>query len=432
MAMAAPLAPRAGCCIAWTAFATAVMGAALSLGCTELPAQTSRQLDAPRVRREPFERQYLLSGELVAERAIDLLAPEVGVRPLEIRQMVENGTRVAAGDILMAFDNSELAAGLEEERISVLSERTGLVTIESQTGATLAEAQFDLERRQADLEKARIDAAIPPELKSEEEYQRLQTELRKAESRLSDAQKALAAAQAIGGAQEKLQRLALGRSESELARLEQNISRLQIVAPTAGVALVGSNFREDRRWRVGDTAHPGARMVTLPDLSTMMVRARLYDVDDGVIEVGSPAVVILDPYPDTVIGARIRHIDPMALQWEERSSSRIFWVTVELKELDLERMRPGMSVKVIVARTGAAGGESGQPAAVGGGAAPDPLVVPRSSLDLDEAERPRLRLADGSWRDVELGPCDALRCVVERGVEEGTSLGWVGAAVSAR
>jgi hypothetical protein len=60
------------------------------------------------------------------------------------------------------------------------------------------------------------------------------------------------------------------------------------------------------------------------------------------------------------------------------------------------------------------------------------LVVPRSSLDLDQAERSRLLLDDGSWRDVELGPCDPLRCVVESGVEEGTRLGWVGAAAGAR
>ncbi|HEX2463127.1 MAG TPA: efflux RND transporter periplasmic adaptor subunit [Thermoanaerobaculia bacterium] len=431
MAMAAPSALLVGSCIARAAFAVVAVAAAWSLSCTELPAQTSRQVDVPRVRREPFERQYLLSGELVAERAIDLVAPDVGIRPLEVRQVVVNGTQVAAGDVLMAFDNSELAAGLEEQRIALLTARTGLVTTESQTGSRLAEAQFDLERRQADLQKARIDAAIPAELKSKEEYQRLQTELRKAESRLVDAEKALAAAKAIGGAQEQLQRLTLGRSETDLARLEQSISRLQIVAPTAGVALVANNQREGRRWRVGDPAYPGARMVTLPDLSTMIVRARLYDVDDGVIEAGSPAVVILDPYPDTVIGARIRHIDPMALQWEERSSSRIFWVTVELTELDLERMRPGMSVKVIVARPGTAEGESGQGAAAASGAPPDPLVVPRSSLKLDEAERPRLLLADGSWRDVELGPCDPLRCVVESGVEDGMRLGWVGAPVSA-
>ena len=416
MVMAAPPSPGVRCCIALGALAIAVFTAGATLSCNPLPSQSSRDAGVPQVRREAFEQQYVLSGELVAERAIDLLAPDVGIRPLEIRRMVETGTQIAAGDLLVAFDNSELAARLEQQRVDVLSARTGLVTTESQTGSTLAEAQFDLERRRAELEKARLDAAVPREIKSAEEYQRLQTELRKAENRLIDGERALAAASGVGGAQKQIQQLSLGRSQTELARLEQNISRLQIAAPTSGVVLVASNHRDGRPWRVGDQAYPGALMMTLPDLGTMIVRARLYDVDDGAIEPGAPAAVILDAYPDTVIGARVRHIDPMALPWQGKSSSRIFWVTVDLAQLDPERMRPGMSVRVIVA----------------GASAGDPLVVPRSSLDLEQAQRPRLLLADGSWREVELGPCDSLRCVVTSGVEDGTRLGWAGAEVSAR
>ncbi len=167
--------------------------------------------------------------------------------------------------------------------------------------------------------------------------------------------------------------------------------------------------------------YPGARVATLPDLGTLVVRARLFDVDDGLIEPGAPAAVILDPFPDTVIAARIRHVDPMALQWEKKSSSRIFWVTVDLDTLDLERMRPGMSAKVIVGRSES---DRDTPRHEASRDAVDPLVAPRSSLDLADPERPRLLLADGSWSEVKLGPCDPLRCVIEAGAEEGTRLAW--------
>jgi hypothetical protein len=155
----------------------------------------------------------------------------------------------------------------------------------------------------------------------------------------------------------------------------------------------------------------------------MIVRARLFDVDDGLIEAGSPAAVILDPFPDLVVGARIRHIDAMALQRESQSTNHVFWVTVDLLDLDLERMRPGTSAKVIVARRAA--GETGRGVAATGGTierATDPLVVPRASLDLTDPSKPRLLLADGSWRAV--GPCDPLRCVLDGGAEEGMQLGW--------
>ena len=170
--------------------------------------------------------------------------------------------------------------------------------------------------------------------------------------------------------------------------------------------------------------------MTLPDLETMIVRARLYDVDDGLIEAGAPAAVILDPFPDTVIGARVRHVDPMALQRERKSSSRIFWVTVELAELDLERMRPGMSVKVIVATPRVR--RVARRAARRLGTPRLRWWLPARASTSRTRERPRLLLADGSWREVELGPCDSLRCVIESGVEEGTRLGWAGGRRSAR
>jgi hypothetical protein len=159
----------------------------------------------------------------------------------------------------------------------------------------------------------------------------------------------------------------------------------------------------------------------------MIVRARLFDVDDGVIEPGAPAAVILDAFPELVVGARIRHVDPMALERDSGSTTRIFWVTVDLLELDAERMRPGMSAKIVVERRAAGGGERRSDGGTRPDAAVDPLVVPRSSLDLADPAKPRVLLASGSWRDVALGPCDPLRCVVEAGVEEGERLGRAGA-----
>jgi hypothetical protein len=52
-----------------------------------------------------------------------------------------------------------------------------------------------------------------------------------------------------------------------------------------------------------------------------------------------------------------------------------------------------------------------------GTAAHAALVVPRGAVVF--GERPGVRLADGEVREVTLGPCDAQRCAIERGVAEG-------------
>jgi multidrug efflux pump subunit AcrA (membrane-fusion protein) len=137
----------------------------------------------------------------------------------------------------------------------------------------------------------------------------------------------------------------------------------------------------------------------------MRVEAFLSDVDDGRIRVGHRAVCTMDAYPDLEFPGEVTEIAPVAQEASPRSMRRFFRVVVPLERTDPDRMRPGMSVKVEV-----------EAARV-----PDALLAPREGLDLAAAP-PRARLARGGEVDVELGPCNALECVVENGLTEGQLL----------
>jgi hypothetical protein len=117
------------------------------------------------------------------------------------------------------------------------------------------------------------------------------------------------------------------------------------------------------------------------------------------------AVCTLDAYPETAYPCRVRAVAPVAREAARTALLRYFDVELSLAAADTDRMRPGMSVAVEVTTNDAAG----------------VLLAPRRALDL-AGPAPRARLADGSWRDVTLGPCDAQRCVVAAGLEEGARL----------
>jgi multidrug resistance efflux pump len=355
---------------------------------------------------------HLLTGELIAERAVVITAPDVGVRPLEIRWMVENGTMVAAGDPLFEFDNSALASRLDERRVAVLEARSRIASMQSETGSKVADAEFELERRKAEAEKARIDASIPSNLRSEQEYERLQVELWKAQRRVVDAERLLRSTRATTRAEVEKEALQLGKEEAALRQIEGGIAQLAVSAPIAGAALIGRNSEQDRQWEVGDVIYPGHRLAELPDLSTLMVRARLFDVDDGRIRPGMPATIELDAHPGVEFAGRAHSVDRIAFQRNRDGSTRVFWVVVDLDSVDLERMRAGMSVKVTFEPELGQGSEGA-------------IVAPRESLDLSDLESPRALLADGSWRSVEIGPCTPLECVIAQGLAEGEALGRI-------
>ena len=137
----------------------------------------------------------------------------------------------------------------------------------------------------------------------------------------------------------------------------------------------------------------------------MMVEAVLFDVDDGRVASGMPAVCTLDSYPDQPAPCRVVEVSRVAQEIERSTLRRTFRVRLDLERSDPERMRPGMSAKVEVTT-----------AAVDGA-----LVAPRAAFDWS-GPSPRAALASGGWALISLGPCDARECVVEGGLAEGTSL----------
>jgi len=83
---------------------------------------------------------------------------------------------------------------------------------------------------------------------------------------------------------------------------------------------------------------------------------------------------------------------------------RMFTVALAIDNSDPARMRPGMSVKVVLPAPKKSG-----------------LIVPRGGVVFDH-DKAQLRLASGELRDVTLGVCDAQGCLVERGASEGDNV----------
>ena len=161
-----------------------------------------------------------------------------------------------------------------------------------------------------------------------------------------------------------------------------------------------------RKIREGDSIFVGWPVVSLPDLSSLTVEAKLPDVDDGLARPGMEALCTLDAYPGETFRGRV--VDVSAVAQEDsprRPLLRFFAVEIQLDQLDPRRMRPGMSVRIEVLRPEVRRA----------------LLAPRAGLDL-AANPPRALLADGGSVEVKLGQCSNAECVVEKGLEEGSRL----------
>lgn len=359
----------------------------------------------PVVARGDLVTEVLLTGELIAEDAAVLVAPHANVWPLQIRWLIEDGSEVQPGDLVVEFDNSQLVSSLLGHRLQVVEAASRLASLRASAAARLATAEFVLEQSRAALERAHIDSAVPEGVVAVREHERLQLELRRAELEFSEAEFKLEREREVTTSEVEIQRIALDQARIRVGRAEAGAEILTLRAPRPGIVIVARNRREDRTFYEGDTVWPGQIVATLPDLATMVVSAHLFDVDDGLVVAGMPVVATLDTFPEEAFSGRVREVDRFAQKTSWRSLRRAFGVVIDLEDLDTQRMLPGMSVKAVIR----------------GAVVPGVPLIPRVGL-LWRDDTPHAVLADGSTVEVELGPCDTEACEVKAGVEVGTAL----------
>lgn len=400
----------AGAFVSALAVACALLSACAAPGSGAAAASDADGGPGPVVRRGDLERRVLLSGSLEAERAIHLVVPRTPTWQVELRWLAEDGAAVRAGDRVVELDSSQFVADLEEKEISLAERRSELERQRAQLTSQTREKEFEVGRRRAELEKAEIEARLPEGIVPRETLAERRLDLDKARIELAKAEADLEAHRRGAAADLEVLEIEIRKARREIEAARRAITELTLEAPEDGIFLVGSHPWEDRKLQEGDTVWVGLTVATLPDLSSLMVDARLPDVDDGAVAPGMPAEVVLDTYPGETFPGTVRDVAPVAQDEEGDSLRRFFRAAVDLGRTDPERMIPGMSARVeVIAERRSEGllvpraSVATQPPTVGGGPA---LVA----------------LADGGHAEAVLGPCNDAECVVEEGLEAGTRL----------
>ncbi len=384
------------------------MPAIMLAGCSGTGADTLD--DTPSrlaVTRGDLVTRLLLTGELVAGEAEQLVVPDANVWPVTIRWLAEDGIEVQEGDPVVEFDNSQVTSNLDQLRAQRIEQANQLVVVQARTAADESAAAFEVERRRAAAIKARLEAEVPAEVIAQSVRDERRLALDKAELELAQAEVALEAERRAARSDLEVQRIKLARAEAALDRAQERLELLVLRAVRDGILVLANHPWEERPLQVGDGTYPGWLVGRLPDLTTMMVSARLSDVDDGLITPGRPVAVTLDAFPGIDFAGTVREIDPIASEHGAGSSRRFFRVEIDLERVDLERMRPGMSVKVVLETSH-----------------DDVLIAPRQSLDWTPNGARALR-ADGTWAPVTLGACNPEACALGAGLAEGARLARV-------
>jgi hypothetical protein len=358
-----------------------------------------------RVRRGAFRGDVLLTGELRAGRGDDLVVPRLPQWQTSIKWLTTDGASVKQGERVVELDNSAFSSNLDAKRQAVAQAQQELQQKDAEWYADTLQKRIDAEKKRAEYDKTKLDAAVPKDVLSARDFQDRQIKFQRAEVELAKALDVLKSQQIGVASDRKNLLIKLDTAQRELKIAEDALEQLVLRAPRDGIVVIRDHPWEGRRLQEGDGVWVGFPLAQLPELASLRVEADLPDVDDGKIGAGMPATVILDAYPSLTFPARVTSVSAVAQETSRQSLKRVFTAIVALDKLDA-RMRPGLSARVIVHAIGN----------------PDALLVPRAALDFSSA-KPQAHLAGGKVVPVTLGPCNAQECIVTSGVKEGERLG---------
>jgi HlyD family secretion protein len=133
----------------------------------------------------------------------------------------------------------------------------------------------------------------------------------------------------------------------QLREAEKELVQTEIVAPAPGMVVLREEYRasQKRKPRVGDVLVKNQPLIDLPDLSAMIIKTRVREVDLFKVAIGTQAGIEVDAYPQLAFQGTVTSIGVLALADIGRASEeKYFEVRIALNESD-PRLRPGMTTR---------------------------------------------------------------------------------------
>ncbi|MDY6951240.1 MAG: efflux RND transporter periplasmic adaptor subunit [Thermodesulfobacteriota bacterium] len=157
--------------------------------------------------------------------------------------------------------------------------------------------------------------------------------------------KVASAVATVGEAQGKLR-----ATRESLKQAESDLEKTTIHAPFSGIAILFETFRdgEKRKPRVGDQAWQNQPLLYLPDMSSMIVKTQIREIDLHKVRLGQKSSIRVDAYPDALFEGEVSFIGVLASKrFEGGIGEKYFQLTVTLQGDD-SRLRPGMTTRVSI------------------------------------------------------------------------------------
>ncbi|HEY2015806.1 MAG TPA: efflux RND transporter periplasmic adaptor subunit [Bryobacteraceae bacterium] len=349
-------------------------------------AQSEVSLPVAPARQGDFLVIIRCRGELKAGRSVQVYTP---IMPnLRIAWLAPPGEKVSAGDPIVRFDSSSAEQQLQQKDAQLKQAQATLEQEIAQAKITVEQDQSDLADAKYTVERARLEAS------KQEIVSRIQGEESKIDLGLAEQKlKVQEATVSLHATSDKSKIASLTRlrdqAAADVALTKSRIAQMEIKAPLSGFLTFSANYSQGwmnaKPFKVGDSVFAGMGLAEMPDLETLMMDAKVEEIDRGRISTSNDVRVRVDSLPELTMPAKLAGISLLAEATNEFPPTRSFRAYAPIPHPD-QRLRPGMNggMDIIIKRI------------------PNAISVPAKAL-FTRAGKPIVYLAaNGHYRPMEV------------------------------
>lgn len=284
------------------------------------------------------------TGDVQAINSINIVSPEISYRfgALKITDIVKDGSKLEAGDVVLEFDPAEVNKSIVDAEARLEMSMAELEKLKAQQ-------QSDMESLLADYEVSRIAMEISRIQLESADYEadirkkEIQLNLDKAEIALDKAKDQIENTKKIQAEDIKQKNLSIEQDEKRLEEAYNTLEKLRLIAPSPGIAIIARNYTSGNKYQVGDQTYSGYPLIQLPDLSRLKATVQINEVDISKIAKGLKVEIKPDAFSDSTYMGEVMTVANLAINKTGSTKIKVFPVDIFINNSG-GKLMPGMTV----------------------------------------------------------------------------------------
>jgi multidrug resistance efflux pump len=267
---------------------------------------------------------------------------------LTVTKLAASGTRVQKDDVLAEFDRQVQMRELIDKQAEYVDLANKTAGAQAKEIGDRAKDETEIGQAESALSKAQLEMQ-KIELLSKIDMEKADEALEEAKATLQQLRTTFDLKRQAAQAGIHLLEIQRDRAKQVMDHAQANADIMQIRSPIDGIVVLNTIWKAGKMGEVqeGDQVRPGIAFMQVVDPSQMQIRALVNQEDFRALNMGLPARIHLDAYPELVLSGKLEEMAPIARSGDFSSKLRTFAVVFSIQGND-ERLMPDLSAAVDV------------------------------------------------------------------------------------